>query len=260
MIGRAFGHEEVSHGGEIPGFLSINAIFPHHGVVVIAFDNHFSWVVRKVAKDLESIVFNGPYTVPGAYKSITLSPARLQRFAGLYQLTPTFAITIRRRGDQLYEQAAGQSALPIYPYGPTSFFLKAIDAQISFLADKYGKVNEMILRQEGMDMPGTRVALPKVVHVATSDLQRFVGIYQLAPDFEITITRNGDQLQEQATGQSALPIYPSGGNSFFLKGVDAQIRFATDQNGKVTGLVLHQNGEDHAGRLRVKKVRRPCCS
>lgn len=157
MIGRAYGHEEVSHGGEIPGFLSINAIFPHQNVVVIAFDNHFSWVVRKVVNDLEAIVFNRPYTVPGDYKSIMLSPGALQRFAGLYRLMPRFAIAIRRRGDQLYEQGTAQSSLPIYPYGPTSFFLKAVDAQISFVADKHGKVNEMILHQEGMDMSGKRV-------------------------------------------------------------------------------------------------------
>jgi len=161
MIGRAYGHEEVSHGGEIPGFLSINAFFPHQDVIVIAFDNHFSWVVRNVVKALEAIVFNRPYTLPGAYKAIILSSAALQRFAGRYQLTPTLAISIRRRGDQLYEQETAQSALPIYPYGPTSFFLKAVDAQISFVADKQGRVNGMILHQGGMDMPGKKAAVPK---------------------------------------------------------------------------------------------------
>jgi len=248
MIGRTYGHEEVSHGGEIPGFLSINAFFPHQDVIVIAFDNEFSLTVSKVVKALEAIVFSRSYTVPGAYRSITLAPLALQRFTGLYELAPTFAVSITRHGDQLYEQGTGQSALPIYPYRPTSFFLKAIDAQISFRLDKQGRVDRMILHQEGMVMPGKRVALPKSVTVAVSDLRRVVGVYQLAPGFKITITRNGDQLQEQATGQQAFRIYPSGPNTFFLKAVDAKIRFVTDENGNVAALVLHQNGKDHIGK------------
>jgi CubicO group peptidase (beta-lactamase class C family) len=159
MIGRSYNHEEVSHGGEIPGFLSINAFFPHQEVIVIAFDNHFSWVVRKVAKALEAIVFNQPHVIPGAYRSISLSPSALRHFVGLYRITPTFSIVIRRSGDQLYEQAPGQSALPIYPYGPRSFFLKAVDAQITFIIDKHGVINGISLRQDGMDMRGKRVWL-----------------------------------------------------------------------------------------------------
>jgi hypothetical protein len=44
--------------------------------------------------------------------------------------------------------------------------------------------------------------------------------------------------------QSAFPIFPESETMFFLKVVDAQIEFLTDSSGKVTHLVLHQNGLD----------------
>jgi hypothetical protein len=46
----------------------------------------------------------------------------------------------------------------------------------------------------------------------------------------------------QATGQPKLEIFPESDRDYFLKGVDAQITFETDSQGRATGLVLHQNG------------------
>jgi pimeloyl-ACP methyl ester carboxylesterase len=75
-----------------------------------------------------------------------------------------------------------------------------------------------------------------------TELERFVGEYPLAPTFTITITRDGDKLFEQATGQPRLQLFADSATTFSLKVVDAQIEFQTDAAGKVTGLVLAQNG------------------
>ena len=70
----------------------------------------------------------------------------------------------------------------------------------------------------------------------------YVGQYQLAPNFILTITREGDQLFAQATGQPKFQIFPESERDFFLKVVDAQITFETDSTGRATSLTLHQNG------------------
>jgi CubicO group peptidase (beta-lactamase class C family) len=72
----------------------------------------------------------------------------------------------------------------------------------------------------------------------------YVGQYQLAPNFILTITREGDQLYAQATGQPKFQIFPESLRDFFLKVVDAQITFETDASGRATSLTLHQNGRD----------------
>ena len=67
---------------------------------------------------------------------------------------------------------------------------------------------------------------------------------QLAPTFILTVTREGDRLMTQATGQGKLEVFPESETTFFLKVVDAQITFVKDDSGTVTHLILHQGGRD----------------
>ena len=86
---------------------------------------------------------------------------------------------------------------------------------------------------------------PKVHKEINLDPKRFdgyVGQYQLAPNFILTITREGDAFFAQATGQPKVQIFPEGEREFFYKVVDAQITFETDSTGRATSLTLHQNG------------------
>lgn len=61
------------------------------------------------------------------------------------------------------------------------------------------------------------------VHAKSSEC--YVGKYQLAPNFSITISREGDHLFEQATDQPKFEIFPEGDKDYFLKVVDTQITF-----------------------------------
>ena len=77
----------------------------------------------------------------------------------------------------------------------------------------------------------------------------YVGAYQLAPNFVITITREGDHLFAQATGQPKFEVFPESDRDYFFKIVDAQITFVTDSQGRATELILHQRGDRHAPRI-----------
>ncbi|HEY6306561.1 MAG TPA: TIGR03435 family protein [Candidatus Angelobacter sp.] len=77
----------------------------------------------------------------------------------------------------------------------------------------------------------------------------YVGKYQLAPDFILTVTQEGDHLFVQATGQPKFTLFAEGEREFFLKIVDAQITFVIDSQGRATELILHQGGDQHAKRI-----------
>ena len=76
----------------------------------------------------------------------------------------------------------------------------------------------------------------------------YVGQYQLAPNFILTITRDGSHLFAQATGQPKIEIFPESDREYFYKVVDAQVTFETDSNGRVTSLTLHQNGANQSAK------------
>lgn len=79
-------------------------------------------------------------------------------------------------------------------------------------------------------------------------LQSYVGIYELAPGFMLTVTREGNQLKVQATGQAQFPIYAKTQNVFYLTVVEAQLTFNQNAEGKIESVTLHQGGRDVVGK------------
>jgi D-alanyl-D-alanine-carboxypeptidase/D-alanyl-D-alanine-endopeptidase len=75
-------------------------------------------------------------------------------------------------------------------------------------------------------------------------LEHYVGRYQLAPQVFLAITRTGDSLYAQLTGQGVYEIFPESSKVFFYKIVDARLSFVVGAGDQVAGLVLHQNGRD----------------
>jgi CubicO group peptidase (beta-lactamase class C family) len=85
----------------------------------------------------------------------------------------------------------------------------------------------------------------------TAVLQQYIGEYQFAPTFSITIFLDSNQLKAQATGQSAFDLFAEKEDFFFTRVVDAQIEFIKDDTGKVSEMILYQNGS----KLRAKKIK-----
>lgn len=99
--------------------------------------------------------------------------------------------------------------------------------------------------------PTRKLTIPKKVEeitVAEDVLETYVGKYELTPEFHIVVTRTGQQLFVQATGQPQFEIFASAQNEFFLKVVEASVTFNKDANGKVESLTLHQGGQNVPGK------------
>lgn len=192
-----------------------------------------------------------------AHHAVALPAEALKKFVGRYQIKPHVLVTISRAGDQLSIQLPGQPKLSIYPESKTAFFLKIADVQINFEVNAGNQVTGLVLHQAGHDVPAKKLktaavsvssAKPKVIDLPAQSLQKFVGQYQITPNFSIAITRTGDQLKAQGTGQSALPIFPESKTEFFSKAVNVQFSFVMNAKGKVTSLVVHQSGRNIPGK------------
>jgi uncharacterized protein YneR len=96
----------------------------------------------------------------------------------------------------------------------------------------------LALLPETMTPPAKEIALTEKAAAA------YAGRYRLAPGFDLVVRADGNQLRAAATGQGELPLFASGPDEFFYKAVDARVSFRRDAAGKVTSLVLHQNGND----------------
>lgn len=95
--------------------------------------------------------------LPKERAEVQLAPEVLERYVGVYEISPTASFNVIRKGEQLYGQPAGQEALELFAESETKFFLKAVDVQIDFQTDAAGKVTGLILHQGARDTPAKKV-------------------------------------------------------------------------------------------------------
>jgi len=251
------GRKLIDHGGGIEGFNTMLAYYPEEKLVVIVLGNLNGLAPQEIASKLAAVVHGEKVVMPSEHKEVTVNPKLFNGYIGRYQLAPDFVLTITREDDHLFAQATGQPKFQIFPESDGDYFLKVVDAQITFVTSGNDKASELILHQGGGDQHAKRLEgepPPPKEHKETAvDPKVFVGYigsYQLAPNFILTITREDDHLFAQATGQPKFQIFPESDRDYFLKVVDAQITFVTDGNGRARELILHQAGMDqHAKRI-----------
>ncbi|MBA4145718.1 MAG: hypothetical protein C0523_08145, partial [Cytophaga sp.] len=77
---------------------------------------------------------------------------------------------------------------------------------------------------------------------------QYVGEYQLAPGFIITVRREDAKFIAQATGQPPFEIFAENETTFFLKVVQAKMEFKKNAEGKTESLTLFQNGQAIPGK------------
>lgn len=87
-------------------------------------------------------------------------------------------------------------------------------------------------------------ALRRQADLPASVLEHYVGYYEVGAGLVLTISRQGEQLFAQLTGQQTAAIYPETVASFYYKVVDARIDFIPDPPTQINALVLHQGGND----------------
>jgi len=90
------------------------------------------------------------------------------------------------------------------------------------------------------------------MHLTEAQLTPFIGEYELMPGFNLAVTREGTQLFCQATGQPRFEVFATSPTRFFLKVVEAEVEFYTDEKGAVDKMTLFQGGQEMEGK-RIKK-------
>lgn len=248
------GKQIIEHGGGIFGFVSATLHVPEVGLVVVILSNNDSKenepiAYRIAAKALGHALEDRPV--------LSLGEKALDEYVAVYRFDPETTRTVTREGAKLYSQRSGGAKAEIVPTAPDEFFFQESDNLLRFRRDAQGKiVGAEMASHFGPDESGVRTdeaPAPErqAVKVDPALFDAYAGVYELMPGFELTITREGDQIFGQATGQPRAELFPESESKFFLKIVDAQIEFVRGPDGRAESLVLHQGGRDMAAK-RVK--------
>ena len=100
---------------------------------------------------------NAAYPLPKLRREVQVDPAVLATYAGRYEISPTFILTVRPDGGRLYIQATAQAEFEVYAESETEFFYRVVNAQVSFERPEGGVAPSLTLHQNGKHMPGKRL-------------------------------------------------------------------------------------------------------
>jgi CubicO group peptidase (beta-lactamase class C family) len=151
VVNQQHNRKMVSHGGGINGFNTVLARFPEEKVTIVVLRNADYGMQNpgRISQDLAAILFGEKYEIPRERVAIKIDPKILDAYVGQYELRPDFIITMTREGDSLMTQATGQPKFELFPESETRFFLKVVDAQVTFVKDDKGAVTHLIMHQGG---------------------------------------------------------------------------------------------------------------
>jgi len=241
----------IGHGGGIDGFVCYELYMPSRKLFVAI-------LLNKTPVDPQDIAFEMAYRVLGTLTTpppaTILNERSLDEFTGVYQISDKEDRVITRTGSQLFSQRSGSSKFEIVPYGKDVFYFKGSASLLKFNRNTQGKIVEAemtskeFVNQVAIKTDKSIPAERTVIELPALVFDQYIGEYQLAPGFIITVRREENKFMAQATGQPAFELFPESETTFFLKVVEAKIEFKKNSEGKTESLTLYQNGQAMPGK------------
>ena len=96
------------------------------------------------------------YDPPVERTEVEVAVEILETYVGEYEL-PDRSIVVTLEDGALFAQPAGQGKFPLFPESEVKFFLRVVEAQVTFTKDDSGAVTGMILHQGGRDQSAQKV-------------------------------------------------------------------------------------------------------
>jgi CubicO group peptidase (beta-lactamase class C family) len=148
FITQLFDHKIESHEGGINGFASYIARYPDDDACVIVLANLQTAPSGRIGKGLGAILFGQPYEMPKVHTAVEVPDSVLAQHAGKYELGK-LEVTIIDQAGRLFWEMKGQDKVELFPESQSKFFMKATDAEITFIPATEKRPATMVLRQNG---------------------------------------------------------------------------------------------------------------
>lgn len=157
-IGNHKGIKMVEHSGGNPGFRSQFIIFPDEELILILLFNTESINTRRLAFKITDLLLADKLKDEESKQrvEIKIDFEELNSFKGYYQMPDGMRLGFVLEQDLFWLVLPGNEKFQLYAESPTKFFLKAFNAQCTFIKSNDGLVNEIIWHQGGEDYKAGR--------------------------------------------------------------------------------------------------------
>jgi CubicO group peptidase (beta-lactamase class C family) len=280
------GHYRVEHGGNIDGFSAMATFFPTDSIGIVVLTNQNGSAVPGLVRNMiaDRLLGLQPYDWSGdqlkarekakAAQKAAAAPRKalagttrpthaLADYAGDYSHSGYGTLTLYSRGDSLYMRTTERKLWLRHNnydvFDP--LFVDPVDGidtantppfPIQFRLGLTGEVESLAVAFEGGLQPLVFKKGPKVSTVAKSDLQKYIGEYELAGT-TVKVYTKGETLYVFVPGQTEYELAPNDKDKFALKVAAGYfVQFAANDKGEVTDMTFIQpNGNFKATRKKT---------
>jgi CubicO group peptidase (beta-lactamase class C family) len=267
----------IQHGGGINGFNTQIVRMTNEKRLIVLLDNaEHGQHLNKIVQGIMSVLYDQPYDTPKQSIATVLMTlfqekdvaSAIKEYrtlkAGATAAEYDFSETeLNRLGYQLLQMKKVADAIEIFKLNVEMFPQAAnaydslgeaymVNGNKELSIASYKKSLELDPKNTNATAALNRLANDgKEVKVDPKVYDSYAGEYELRPGFTITITNENGKLMAAPAGQPKRELLPSTETDFFLKEGNAQLSFIKDDAGKVTELILNQNGR----KMPAKKIR-----
>jgi len=192
--GGSQGRAYFTHSGANEGFqCNLIAYENGDGAVIMTNSDRGGALVQEVLRTI-AYEYKWPDFQPTERTIAKIDPKVFDAYAGAYLVGRRY-MTVHREGERFYAHLAGQQPVEIFPQSDHEFFLKTVDAQLTFKTGPDDKATQVTLRQNENDQAGTRLydreaklvteslaAAPKKFKDQTQDPRTEAALRQLLDD------------------------------------------------------------------------------
>ena len=243
VIGKYKGLKIVEHSGGDAGYRSHVMRFPDQKFAVVILSNLGSFNPGGIARQVADVYLadqltpDAPKKAPPERAIIKVNPSIYDAYVGKYELQGGMMVTVTKEDDRLMAQPVGQPKTELLPESETKFYVKVVDAEVTFERDETGKVARFTLSQGGQNLPAKRV---EPFTLASSALSEYEGNYysdELGTVYSL-IVKDG-KLVAQHRRNDDIGLTPTAsdqfaGNAWFF----SRITFVRDKKNRVAGFKL----------------------
>lgn len=136
--------EIVWKDGETGGYASFVGFSTRRRAGAVVLSNS-----TNIIDDIGFSLTNAAYKVAQYPTEVTVDPAVLSTYQGVYRMSPKFSLAIRSEDGRLFVRGTGQPEFELFAESDNRFFMRFVDAQGTFLKDKEGNVDRLLWHQNG---------------------------------------------------------------------------------------------------------------
>ena len=228
--------------------------------------------LAMIGVSVSMVAFAAQVTPPNAADTsaeqvINVSPDVLANYVGAYRFGPNAVMTVKLEGSQLSAQLTAQRFNPIYPKSNVDFFMKVVDAHLTFVVNAQGQSTAMEFYQNGRHITAPRID-PAAAQVIQNALDTRVSAQRPYASSEqalkIVLSQNPDAaglspqlaelIREQksasdiylaklgpATSHEFIGVTPQGWDKYLVRHKNGaeEVGFVLDAQGTIVGAFRH---------------------